>query len=353
MLPQRGKGRPAGNSVHLKGPFQSEVSHFGIIIGNRFPAGTIPHQGLSALCIPHVGLLRTHQVGSVRALLQVGSVIDPHLVHNHIGHGQSQRPIGPHPDGHPLGRLGGGKVAHGIHHHELHPPLPGLGRQLDVRARSVARPVPLGGSEVNRVVAVFEIRHQGPGSVEDPPDQVGTVAAVQPSSGHPMIGSTKGPRKDLNGDTCRGVRRRTLDEELARIILADLAQALRDLAQRFLPGDLFPARIDPESLLGIRTAQGNVDPVGIVQGHDAARAFGAQPSHPVSALGISFNLDQSSVHAVPENRASPVAHAAGGRDPAIFGSWSRSGRRLSHGIHSLRSLQASRRLQPVGDRSGR
>ena len=97
--------------------------------------------------------------------------------------------------------------------------------------------------------------------------------------------------------------------------LSRIRSRLRDdRVERLVPGDFLPARIDVETLFRVGPLQRDLDPVRIVEIHDARLALGAHLAAVLRALRIAFDVDRDAVFDLHTNAAADVAHAAGRRD---------------------------------------
>ena len=175
----------------------------------------------------------------------------------------------------------------------------------------------LGSAEIQRVIAVFEIGHYGPGRMHDPRDAMRAVAAMQSAAGHAHVGRAESLREGV--ELGRGGEHRcgALQKQFARILGANTLEHRRDFVERLVPADLLPAGVLVKALFGIGAAQRLGQPMGIVMAHDPGDTLAAQAPPADSTRGIAFDLDHRPVDAVREDRAGTVAKRAGRGNPGI------------------------------------
>jgi hypothetical protein len=185
-------------------------------------------------------------------------------------------------------------------------------------SRRVAGTMALGGAEVNRVVAMLEVGHDGPRRMHDSAEiRCAPLPQCRPPPEDDIFAVPNAAPKAWNGVRAVKHRRRALNQELARIVGAHALQHRRDFIERFVPADFLPARVLVDALLRVGAAQRHLQPVRIVMRHQAAHALGAQAPPAHGALGIAFDLDRGSVDTVHPHRTAAVTQRTGGRHPDV------------------------------------
>ena len=165
-------------------------------------------------------------------------------------------------------------------------------------------------SEYHQVVVVLSVVADGGEAAE------GIAAAVMDGAHLPLRGAGVGrpegsrPQAQAHGGVARlvGGEAEHVDE-LAGIFVDGLLDLLGGQVQRFVPGDLNPARVDLHALLGVRALHGSGDPVRVVQLQD--RALAARAHHALAALAsrVAFEVHHHAVLDGSDVAAVAVRHA--------------------------------------------
>ena len=153
--------------------------------------------------------------------------------------------------------------------------------------------------------------------MHDAADQMGPVAAMQAAAGRRAVDRAVG-RDERSPGNRKGVHRGGAHGvELSGIILMNAFEMPRHFVQSLVPGNLLPVWIDADALFRVGPAQGNLQPMRIVMGHDPRDPLAAEAALADHAVGVALDLGDYSIDAMSEDRARSITKAARRRHPNI------------------------------------
>ncbi len=276
--------------------------------------------------VAQVAAVGADEVGRVRARAQELRVVDASLVEEDVQHPEAERRVGSRTDRQPLVGLRRRVVADRIDHDELHAAVDARRRAVrDAVIEALARRDALLRAHVDEVVAVREVDLVPPPAGRQVLDGVDRLAAGARDA-RLVIGRSEHRRERAQprGEVAVGPG---LQVQLARVVVDDAPQTGGDRVDRDIPGDLLPARIDADALLGIRPPHRMQQALAVVVVHDPGLALRAHAAAVAWRVGVPDDVEHAPVLHANEHLAGDEAHAAGGRDPVLI----RSGPALGAG----------------------